>query len=134
MGLVQAWSSLTGLCLSGALWPLFSSVLTDSAAPWTAAHQASLSITNSRSLPKLMSIKSMMPYDHLVPCHPLLLLSSVFSSLRVFSSELAFRIRWPKGWSFGFNISPSNEHPGLISFWMDWMDLLAVQGSLKCLL
>ena len=102
--------------------------------PWTAARQASLSITNSRSLPKLMSIESMMPSNHLILCHPLLLQPSIFPSIRVFSNESALRIRWPKYWIFSFNISPSNEHPGLISFRMDWLDLLAVQGTLKSLL
>ena len=96
--------------------------------------QASLSITNSQSSPKLMSIESVMPSNHLILCHPLLLPPSIFPSLRVFSNESALRIRWPKYWSFSFNISPSNEHPGLISFRMDWLDLLAVQGSLKSLL
>ena len=96
--------------------------------------QASLSITNSRSLPKLMSIELMMPSNHLILCHPLLLLPSVFPSIRVFSNESALHIRWPKYWSFSFNISLSNEHPGLISFRMDWMDFLAVQGILKSLL
>ena len=104
------------------------------ATPWTTAHQASLSITNSRSLPKPMSIKSMVPSNHLILCHPLLLLPSVFPSIRVFSNESAFHIRWPKYWSFSLNISTSNEHPGLISFRMDWLDLLAVQGTLKSLL
>ena len=102
--------------------------------PWIAACQASLSITNSRSLLKLMSIKSLMPSSHLILCHPLLLLPSIFPSIRVFSNESALFIRWPKYWSFSFNISPSNEHPGLISFRMDWLDLLEVQGTLKCLL
>ena len=97
---------------------------------WTTAHQASLSITNSRSLPKLMSIESVMPSSHLILCHPLLLLPPIPPNIRVFSSESALRIRWPKYWSFSFNISPSNEHPGLISFRIDWLDLLAVQ-SLK---
>ena len=101
------------------------------ATPWTAALQASLSITNSRSPPKLMSIESVMPSNHLILCCPLLLLSSIFPNIRVFSNELALHIRWPKYWSFSFNISPSNEHPGLISFRMDWLDLLAVQGTLK---
>ena len=96
------------------------------ATPWTAAFQASLSITNSRSLLKLMSIESVMPFDHLILCHPLLLLPSNFPSIRVFSNESVLRIRWPKYWSFSFNISPSNEHSGLISFGMDWLDLLAV--------
>ena len=99
-----------------------------------AAHQASLSITNSRSLPKPMSIESVMPSNHLILCHPLLLLPSNFPSIRVFSNESALPIRWPKYWSFSFNISPSNEHPGLISFRMDWLDLFAVQGTLKSLL
>ena len=102
--------------------------------PWTAARQASLSITNSQSLPKLISIESMMPSNHLILCHPLLLLPSIPPSIRVFSNESALRIRWPKYWSFSFNISPSSEHPGLISFRMDWLDILAVQGSLKRLL
>ena len=96
-------------------------------------HQACLYITNSWSLPKLMSIESVMPSNHLILCHPLLLLPSIFSSIRVFSNELALHIRWPKYGSFSFNISPSGEHPGLISFRMDWLDLLAVQGTLKSL-
>ena len=104
------------------------------ATQWTAAHQASLSITNSRSSPKLMSIESVMPSNHLILCHPLLLPPSIFPNIRVFSNESALHIRWPKYWSFSFNISPSNEHPGLISFRMDWLDLLAVQGTLKSLL
>ena len=99
--------------------------------PWTAAHQASLSITNSWSLLKLMSIESVMPSNHLILCHPLLLLPSLFPSIRVFSNESVLPIRWPKYWSFSFSISPSNEHSGLISFRMDWLDLLAVQGTLK---
>ena len=98
---------------------------------WMATLQAFLSITNSRSLLKLMSIESVMPSNHLILCHPLLLLPSTFPSIRVFSNELALCIRWPKYWSFSFNISPSSEHPGLISFRMDWLDLLAVQGTLK---
>ena len=101
---------------------------------WTTAHQASLSITNSWSLPKLMSIKSVMPFNHLILCHPLLLLPSIFPSLRVFLSESALHIRWPKYWSFSFNISPSSEHSGLISFRMDCLGLLAVQGTCKSLL
>ena len=101
--------------------------------PWTAAHQASLSITNSWSLLKLMSIESVMPSNHLILCRPLLLLPSIFPSIRVFSNESALHIKWPKYWSFSFNISPSNEHPRLISFRMDWLDLLAVQGTLKSL-
>ena len=99
--------------------------------PWTAAHQASLSITNSQSLLKLRSIESVMPSSHLIPCHPLLLLPSIFPGIRVFSKESILRIRWPKYWSFSFNLSPSNEHPGLVSFRMDGLDLLAVQGTLK---
>ena len=102
--------------------------------PWTAARQASLSVTNSWTPPKPMSIESVMPSNHLILCHPLLLLSSIFPSIRDFSNESALHIRWPKYWSFSFNISPSNEHPGLISFRMDWLDLLAVQGTLKSLL
>ena len=103
------------------------------ATPWTASCQASLSITNSWSLPKLMSIELVMPSNHLMLCCPLHLLPSIFPSIRVFSNESALCIRWPKYWSFSFNISPSNEHPGLISFRMDWLDLLAVQGTLKSL-
>ena len=102
------------------------------ATPWTAAREASLSITNSRSLPKPMSIELVMPSNHLFLCCPFL--SPVFPSIRVFSNESALHIRWPKYWSFSFNISPSNEHPWLISFRMDWLDLLAVQGTLKSLL
>ena len=104
------------------------------ATPWTVAHQASLSITNSRSLLKPMSIESVMPSNHLIVCHPLLLPPSIFPSIRVFSNESVLPIRWPKYLSFSFNISPSNEHPGLISFRMDWLGLLAVQGTLKSLL
>ena len=104
------------------------------ATPWTAARQASLSITKSQNLPKLKSIESVMPSSYLILCLPLLLLPSIFLSIRVFSNESALRIRWPKYWSFSFNISPSNEHPRLISFRMDWLDLLAVQGTLKSLL
>ena len=99
--------------------------------PWIAARQASLSITNSQSSPKLMSIELVMPSNHLILCRPLLLLPSIPPSIRVFSSESALRIRWPKDWSLSFNISPSSEHPGLISFRMDWLDLLGVQGTLK---
>ena len=101
---------------------------------WTAAHQPSLSITNSRSLLKLVSIESVMPSNHLILCHPLFLPPSIFPSIKVFSNESALRIRWPKYWSFRFSISPSNEHPGLISFRMDWLDVPAVQGILKSLL
>ena len=104
------------------------------ATPWTAALQASLSITNSQSSPKPMSIESLIPSNHLIFCRPLLLLSSIFPSTRVFSNESALRIRWLNYWSFSFKISATNEHPGLISFRMDWLDLLAVQGTLKSLL
>ena len=104
------------------------------ATPWIVAHQASLSITNSRSPPKPMSIESVMPSNDLILCCPLLLLPSIFSNIRVFSNASALHKRWPKYWSFSFNISPSNEYPGLISFRMDWLDLLAVQGTLKSLL
>ena len=118
---------------------LFSSVQSLSrvrlfATPWTAAQQASLSITNFLSLLKLMSIKSVTPSNQLILCRPLFLLPSVFPSIRVFSSESALRIRWPKYWSFSFSISHSNEYSGLISFRMDWLDLLTVQGTLKSLL
>ena len=102
--------------------------------PWIAARQASLSITNSWSLLKSMSIESVMPSSHLILCCPFPLLPSIFLSIRVFSNESALHIRWPKYWSFSFSISPSNEHSGLISFRMDWLDLLAVQGTLKSLL
>ena len=105
-----------------------------SATPWTAACQASLSITNSRNLLKPMSIESVMPSNHFILCRPLLLLPSIFPSIRVFSNESTLHMRWPKYWSFSFSISPSKEHPGLIAFRMDWLDLLAVQGTLKSLL
>ena len=101
---------------------------------WTTARQASLSITNSQSLPNLMSIESVMPSKHLIICRPLLLLPSIFPNIMVFSNESALCVRWPKYWSFSFNISHSSENPGLISFRMDWLDLLAVQGTLKSLL
>ena len=104
------------------------------ATPWITAHQASMSTTNSQSLPKLMSIESVEPSSHLILCHPFLLLPSIPPSISVFSSEPTLHIRWPKYWSFSFNISLSSEHPGLISFRMDWLDLLEVQGSLKSLL
>ena len=110
------------------------SVMSDSATPWTAAHQASLFFTIPWSLLKLLSIELVMPSNHLILCHPLLLLPSNFPSIRVFSNELALRIRWPKYWSFSFSISPSNEYSGLISFRIDWSDLLAVQGTLNSLL
>ena len=126
--------------LSRDIWlTLFSSVQSLShvrpfASPWTAARQASLSITNSWSLLKLMFIESVIPSNHLILCCALLLLPSIFPSIRVFSNESALRIRWPKYWSFSFSISPSNEHPGLIYFWMDWLDLLSVQGTLQSLI
>ena len=104
------------------------------ATPWTAAHQASLSIANSQNLLKLMSIELVMPSNHLILCHPLFLLPLIFPSIRVLTNESSLRIRWPKYWSLSFNISPSNEHSRLISFKMDWVDLLAVQGTLKSLL
>ena len=104
------------------------------ATPWTAACQASLPIINSQSLLKLMSPESMMPYNHLIHCHPLLIPPSIFPSISVFSNESVLHIRWPKYWSFSFNISPYNEYSGLISFRMDWLDLRAVQGTLKRLL
>ena len=104
------------------------------ATPWTAGHQASLSITKSRSPLKLLSIESVMPSSHLILCHPLLLLPPITPRIRVFSNESTLHMRWPKYWSFSFSISPSNEHPGLISFRMDWLNLLAVQGTLKSFL
>ena len=112
----------------------FGRVPIDFASPWTAACQASLSFTISWSLLKLMSIESVMPSIHLILCRPLLLLPSIFPSIRVFSNESTLHIRWPKNWSFSFNISPSNEHAELISLTMDWLDLLAVQGTLKSIL
>ena len=129
-------SSINSVCTKS---PQFSSVELLSrvrlfVTPWTATCQASLSITNSRSLRKLTSIESVMPSNHLILCCPLHLLPSIFPSIRVFSNESALHIRWPKHWSFSFNISPSNEYPGLISFRMDWLDLLAAQGTLKSLL
>ena len=104
------------------------------ATPWIAARQASLSITNSQSSPKLMCIKSVMPSSHLILCRPLLLLPPIPPSIKVFSNESALRVRWPKYWSFSLSISPSNEHPGLVSFRMDWLDLLVIQGTRKSLL
>ena len=128
------WATWEALSL-----PMFSSVQSLSCVrlfvtPWTMACQASLSIINSRNPPKPMSIELVMPSSHLILCRPLLLLPSIFPSIRVFSNESALHIRWPKYWSCSFNISPSNEYPGLISFRMDWLDLLAVQGTLKGLL
>ena len=127
------------LCVCACVCVQFSSVQSVShvrlfATPGNAACQASLSITNSRSLPKPMSIELVMPSNHLILCRPLLLLPSIFPSIRVFSNESALHIRWSKYWSFSFSISPSNEHSRLISFRMDWLDLFAVQGTLKSLL
>ena len=121
------------------LFPLYVSVqslsrVRLSVTPWITARQASLSITNSRSSLKPMSIESVMPSSHLILCHPLLLLPPISPSIRIFSNELTLRMRWPKYWSFSLTISPSNEHPGLISFRKGWLDLLAVQGTLKSLL
>ena len=110
------------------------SVVSDSATPWIAARQASLSITNSQSSLKPTSIESVIPYSHLILCHPLLLLPPIPPSIKVFSNESTLRMRWPKYWSFSFSIIPSKEHPGPISFRMDWLDLLAVQGTLNSLL
>ena len=110
------------------------SVVSDSATPWTAACQASQSITNPQSLLKPISIESVMPSNHLILCHPLFLPPSIFASIRVFSNESVLHIRWPKYWCFSFSISPSNEYSRLVSFRMDWLDLLAVQGMLKSLL
>ena len=120
---VQSVNQFSSSVRSDSLWPQL-----------TAAFQASLSITNTQSLFKLMSIESVMPCNHLILCRPLLLLPSIFPSIKVFSSESALRMRWPKDWSFGFSISPSNEYSGLISFRIEWLDLLAVQGTLKSLL
>ena len=120
------------LCLSSVQFSC--SVLSDSATQWITACQATLSITNSQSLPKHMSIKSVIPSSHLTLCHTLLLLPPIPPSIRVFNNESTLHMRWPKYWSFSLSISPSNEHPGLISFRMDWLDLLAVQRTLKSLL
>ena len=130
MARIKAWVSLASVQFSSVqslsrVW-LF-------ATPWIAARQASLSITNSRRSLKLTSIESVMPSSHLILCRPLLLLPPIPPSIRVFSNESTLQMRWPKYWSFSFGISPSNEHPGLISFRMDWLDLLAVQGTLKSL-
>ena len=108
--------------------------MSDPVTPWTATCQASLSITNSQSLLKLMSVESVMPSNHLILCHPLLVLPSIFPSITVFAKESVLRNRWPKYWSFSFSLSPSNEYSGLISFRIDWFDLLAVQGILQSLL
>ena len=125
-------------CILNAFFPIYSvqslSHVWLFATPWTAAHQSSLSITNSQSLLKFMSIELVMPSNYFILCCPVLLLPSIFPSIKVFSNESILCISWPKYWSFSFNISPSNEHPGLISFRIDWLDLLAVQGTLKSLL
>ena len=136
MDCISPGSSVQGILQARILeWVQFScSVMSDSLQHHEPARQASPSITNSWSPPKPMSIESVMPSNHLNLCRPLLLLPSIFPSIRVFSNESALHIRWPKYWSFSFNISPSNEHPGLISFRMDWLYLLAVQGTLKSLL
>ena len=130
-GVTKDWSWLSNGAYSSVQFSR--SAVSGSATPWTAARQASLAITNSQSLLKLMSVESVMPSNHPILRH-LLLPPSIFPSIRVFSNESALCIRWPKYWRFSFNISPSNEHPGLISFRMDWLDLLAVQGTLKSLL
>ena len=132
--LVKSWIQLSNWTHIVSSVQFSRSVVSDSATPWTAALQASLSITNSRSLLKPMSIESVMPSNHLILCRPLLLLPPIPPSIRVFSNESAVCIRWPKYWGFSFNISSSSEHRGLISFRMDWLDLLAVQGTLKSLL
>ena len=122
----RLWYKISSVQLLSRVW-LF-------AIPWTAAHQASLSFTNSQGVHKLMSIESVMPSNRLILCHPLLLPPSIFPSIRVFFGKSALHIRWPKYWSFSFNIHPSSEHSGLISFRMDWLDLLAVQGTLRSIL
>ena len=138
-GSLRLWPS-RDTCVLWGLKPIqFNSVQSLShvrffATPWIAAHQASLSITNSRSSPKLMSVKSVMPSSHLILCRPLLFLPPIPPSIRVFSNESALHIRWPKYWSFSLSISPSNEYSGLISSRVDWVDLLGIEGTLKCLL
>ena len=142
----QSWTRLKQLSSSSSSSPICqflfsSSVVAQSLSPvqlfvtlWTAARQASLSITNSQRMLKLMSIQSVMPSNHLIFCHPLLLTPSIFPSIRIFSNESVLCIRWPNCWSFSFSISPSNEYSGLISFMIDWFDLLAARGTLKSLL
>ena len=129
----ETFSLLDSVCVLSHSVQFSCSVMSDSATPWTAACQVSLSITNSLSLLKLISIELVMPSNHLILCRPLLLLPSIFASIRVFSNE-SVCMRWPKYWSFSLNLSPSNEYSALISFRMDWLDLLAVQGTLKSLL
>ena len=126
--MINAWRKAISLTvqLLGCVWPF--------AIPWTSARQASLSITNSRSYLRLMTIESVMPSKHLILCHPLLLPTSIFPSIRVFSNESVLHIRWPKYWSLSFSFSPSNEYSGLISFRIDWLDLLAIQETLKSFL
>ena len=131
---VSANSAPSTYCAPPSLLQFSCSVVSNSATPWTAACQASLAITNTQSLPKLTSIESVMPSNHLILCCPLLFLLSVFLSIRVFWNESVLHISWPKYWSFSFSISPYNEYPGLISFRIIWLDLLAVQGTLKSLL
>ena len=126
--------SLYGSCDMSPNMLLSCKVMSDSVTSWTAAHQASLSFPISQSLLEFMSIESVMPSNHLILCHPLLLLPSIFPSVRVFPNESALHIRWPNYWSFSFSISPSSEYSGLISFRIDWFDLLAVHGTLKSLL
>ena len=128
---ILQFTGQSSVCLTNSVQSL---IVSDSATPWTAAPQASLSITNSGSLLKLLSIESVTPSNHLILCRPLLLPPSVFPSIRVFSSESVLCIRWPKCWSFSFSISPSSKYSGLISFRIDWLDLLAFQGTLKSLL
>ena len=130
--LLETWGWLVVVQFSSVRFSY--SVVSDLATPWIAAPQASLSITNSRSSLKLTSIESVMPSSHLILCHPLLLLPPIPPSIRVFSNESTLHMRWPKYWNFSFSIIPSKEYPGLISFRMDWLDLLAVQGTLKSLL
>ena len=131
LALIFPYSVFTLISYNSFSWVQLLSCVRLFATPWTAECQASLSITNSRSSLKLMSIELVMPSNHLILCRPLLLLPSIFPSIRVFSNDSSLLIRWPKYWSFSFNISPTNEHPGLISFRMDWLNLLAVQGILK---
>ena len=126
------WTTADGRMFSSVQFSC--SVVSDSVTPWTTTRQASLFITYSQSLLRLMSIELVMPSNHLILCLPLLFPPSIFPNIRVFSNKSALRIRWPKYWSFSFNINPSNEYSGLISFRMDWLDLLAVQGTLKSLL
>ena len=131
---MKFWARLETDMLEETSFQFSRSVVSNSLRPHEPQCQASLSITNSQSSPKLMSIELVMPSNHLIFCYPLLLLPSIFPSIRVFSNESVLRMRWPEYWNFSFNINPSNEHPGLISFRVDWLDLLAVHGTLKSLL